>query len=410
MTKLESPSLSGGLFSKKSLIYFYINTAITLLAGNMFNYTLIIYSLDVTQSQTFAGSIFFANVSPTILFSFFVGAILDRYSRLKILYLFQTNFILSGIVLGFLVLSGKMSYDLRYILILLSAYNGLALTFIIPGRLTLLGNLVDAKDTAKATMMLNILIIIGFGLAPMFVGLIKQKYDWYVLFFSISGLYFLGYLFLTFVKIKETIHVDKETIWFGLKRGFVFLRSESLSIELLILTMFAIFMVGPMQVVLPQFAKNILFLSERGRGLYMGMLGLGLLIGGIGARLLHDRFHRGYTMLGATFLSGITVLAVANFPYTIVSAFLLLIVGVLGGLLSALIPSTLQIITPDNVRGRVMSFYSLVFQATPALSGLITGKLADTYGQSWSIGFSGGFILVCAVFCAVSFAKLRAFR
>ncbi|TGK23805.1 MFS transporter [Leptospira stimsonii] len=410
MTKQESLSLGEGLFSKKSLIYFYINTAITLLAGNMFNYTLIIYSLDVTQSQTFAGSIFFANVSPTILFSFFVGAILDRYSRLKILYLFQTNFIVSGVILGILILLGKMNYELRYILILLSIYNGIALTFIIPGRLTLLGNLVDGKDTAKATMMLNILIIIGFGLAPMFVGLIKQKYEWYVLFFFISSLYFVGYLSLTFVKIKETVHTEKETIWFGLKRGFVFLRSESLSIELLILTMFAIFMVGPMQVVLPQFAKNILFLNERERGLYMGMLGLGLLIGGIAARLLHDRFHRGYTMLGATFLSGLTVLAVANFPVTIISAFLLLFVGVLGGLLSALIPSTLQIITPDNVRGRVMSFYSLVFQATPAISGLITGKLADNYGQPWSIGFSGGFIIVCSIFCAISFAKLRAFR
>ncbi|XDD49949.1 MFS transporter [Leptospira sp. WS92.C1] len=396
--------------SKKSLIHFYINTAITLLAGNMFNYSLIIYSLDITKSQTFAGSIFFANVSPTILFSFFVGAFLDRYSRLKILYLFQTNFIISGIILGSLISFGWMSYDFRYILILLSIYNGLSLTFIIPGRLTLLGNLVEAKDAGKATMMLNILIIMGFGLAPMVVGLIKQNYDWNVLFFSIASIYFFGYLFLTFVKIPESVIPEKETIWIGLKRGVAFLKSETLSIELLVLTAFAVFMVGPLQVVLPQFAKNILFLDEKGRGLYMGMLGIGLLIGGIGARVLHHKFHIGRMMLVATFLSGVTVLGISNITIPAVSSLLLLTVGILGGLLTALIPSTLQIITPDGVRGKVMSFYSLIFQTTPALSGLLTGKLADAYGQPWSLGFSGGFIIVFSVLFAFAFSKLRALK
>ncbi|RHX81343.1 MFS transporter [Leptospira yasudae] len=409
MNKSESTQIQkeNGTFSKKSLLFFYANTGVTLLAGNMLNYSLIIYSLDITGSQTFAGSIFFANVLPTILFSFFVGAILDRYSRLKILYLFQTNYILSALIIGILIATGRMNYDLRWILILLAAYNGLALTFMIPGRLTLLGNLVDAKDTGKATMMLNILIIVGFGLAPMIVGLIKQKQDWDILFYTIAALYLFGYLFLILVKIRETVSVEKETIWEGLKTGLLFLKSEKVSVELLILTAFAIFMVGPLQVVLPQFAKNILLLNEQGRGLYMGTLGLGLFIGGIGARLLHDRFHRGYVMLGATFLTGIIALAIANSPNAFLSAALLLTTGILGGLLSALIPSTLQLITPDGVRGRVMSFYSLIFQTTPALAGLLTGRLADLYGQSWSLGFSGIFILISAIFCSISFSKLR---
>ncbi|PJZ58626.1 MFS transporter [Leptospira barantonii] len=404
----ENRSSGDKSFSKRSLLSFYTNTGVTLLAGNMLNYSLIIYSLDLTGSQTFAGTIFFANVLPTILFSFFVGAILDRYSRLKILYIFQTNYILSGLILGILIGIGWMSSDLRIILIFLAVYNGLALTFMIPGRLTLLGNLVDPKDAGKATMMLNILIIVGFGLAPMLVGLIKQKQDWDILFYSISALYSFGYLFLLLVRIRENVIVEKETIWEGLKTGITFLKSEKLSVELLILTAFAIFMVGPMQVVLPQFAKNILFLNERERGLYMGTLGLGLFLGGIGVRLLHDRFHRGLVMLGAAFFSGLSVFIISNVSNPILSSVILLVVGFLGGAISALIPSTLQMITPDNVRGRVMSFYSLIFQTTPALAGLITGKLADLYGQPWSIGFSGIFILVSAVFCAISFTKLRA--
>ncbi|TGK33418.1 MFS transporter [Leptospira gomenensis] len=406
----SSVSQEAGLLSKKSLLYFYINTGITLLAGNMFNYSLIIYSFDITRSQTFSGSVFLANVLPTVLFSFFVGAFLDRYSRIKILYIFQTNFIISGIVLGTLIYFGKMNYDIRYILILLSSYNGLALTFIIPGRLTLLGNLTHSKDTAKATIMLNILIIIGFGLAPMIAGLIKQKYHWDVLFFTIAFLYFSGYLFLISVKVPETAIPEKETIWAGLKKGMSFIKSEKLAFELLLMTSLAVFMVGPLQVVLPQFAKKTLLLDEQGRGLYMGTLGFGLLLGGVGARLLHDRFHRGYIMLGVLILTGILVFVLSNIQASFVSGVILLCIGVMGGLLTALIPSVLQIITPDSVRGRVMSFYSLIFQSTPALSGLLTGKLADVYGQSYSIAVSGITIIVLGVLSFVAFARLRELR
>nr|PJZ94802.1 hypothetical protein CH379_00925 [Leptospira ellisii] len=245
---------------------------------------------------------------------------------------------------------------------------------------------------------------------PMIAGLIKQKYDWHVLFFTIAFLYFSGYLFLILVKVPENVVPEKETIWEGLKRGMSFIKSEKLAFELLLMTSLAVFMVGPLQVVLPQFAKNTLLLDEQGRGLYMGTLGFGLLLGGVGARVLHDRFHRGYTMLGVIILTGILVFVISNVETSFGSGAILLCIGVMGGLLTALIPSVLQIITPDAVRGRVMSFYSLIFQSTPALSGLVTGKLADMYGQSYSIAVSGITIVVLGAVSFAAFAKLRELR
>jgi hypothetical protein len=74
---------------------------------------------------------------------------------------------------------------------------------------------------------------------------------------------------------------------------------------------------------------------------------------------------------------------------------------------NALANTILQIITPDEVRGRVMSFYTLVFQSTMRLGGLQAGFMADSIGAPFSVGIGAIISLFYSLFIYFRYPELR---
>jgi len=94
----------------------------------------------------------------------------------------------------------------------------------------------------------------------------------------------------------------------------------------------------------------------------------------------------------------------------VVSLALLFGVGISFVMQNALANTLLQIITPDAVRGRVMSIYTLTFQGSMRLGGLQAGLVADTIGASLAVGIGAAVSLGYGLFVAVRFPKVREMR
>jgi predicted MFS family arabinose efflux permease len=91
----------------------------------------------------------------------------------------------------------------------------------------------------------------------------------------------------------------------------------------------------------------------------------------------------------------------------LLSAAVLLLVGLSFVWQNSLANTLLQVVTPDGVRGRVMSLYTLTFQATMRVGGLQAGLIADQVGAALTIGLGAAVSLAYSLFVAVRFPKLR---
>ncbi|MEQ9366051.1 MAG: MFS transporter [Leptospirales bacterium] len=395
----------------RSLFFLYLNTFLALIGGNMFNYGLIILATDTANSDGFTGLVNFTNYVPTLFLSFYAGTVLDRRSRLVVIYIFQSFFIATSLSLATMLALGVVTESTKWILPMIALVNGSALAFLVPGRFALIANIVPPSAVPRATMVLNILVIVGFGIAPVFVGLIKQYHDWHILFYSIGAVLIVAYVTLFPIRPGfPTEFIGEASAYERFRDGLAFVRSSRLIRELLVFTFVGLFVVGPIFVVLPRYARDLMGMDERGRGILLATLGIGLFVGGIFAHSLGRRArNHGWWIMISCFAVG-CILAVTGFvreAYTMSG--LLIIAGFFGGVISTLIPSLLQSAAHDSVRGRVLSFYTLVFQATPAVSGFSIGIVSDSFGLENALWIAGAFIAASALLGIVFSPELRGY-
>ena len=391
-----------------SLIYYYLNALVTLIAGNMFVYGLVILRERFSDSHLFTSVLFFGVYGPSLILSLYAGSLLDRISRKGILLGGQAVFgILVGI-LGWLLLEQKLTSDNAVVwLPLLSFGAGIAQSFVIPARLALLGNLTTQERIGGATLLLNILVIAGFGAAPALAGWIRQRFAFHILFFATAAFFAAAIVLLALVRPRLSVpSIGRHEVFRSLAEGFRFILQREVVFELLVLTFFGLLMVGPIQTLIPQFARFELALDEVGRGLVLGMLGAGLLIGGIVAAFVRKR-KRGLWILSSVLLVGMfsAVLSVVESPFS--GGLVLAQIGFFGGIMATLLPSTIQSLTPDYVRGRVMGVYTLTFQGTPAISALILGGMAQVAGIRWAIFLAAVGVSTAAIGATLLLPRVR---
>jgi len=357
----------------KSISIYYLSSFLGLMAGSMFNYTIVIYSHSLSENERFAGIVFFTAYIPFLFLSWKAGHTLDHHSRKLVVGLSQVLSATSCLVPALLSASGLLHSGNRELLILFTLLSGVAMSFIMPGRLAILGDLARER-LAQATMVQNVFMLLGFALAPILAGWLRQDFPFSILFL-VNGLMYLASLgLLLFVRLlpaepRET-NVDVRA----------FLKTSALPRQILIALFLSMVIVGPIQVLLPKFGKEILLLGETARGILMGMLGTGLIAGAVIARRFAQVFHRGRILIAAISLSGFTFLGTALSTQPIPAALALVLAGICLGMITGFAPALLQEHTPNQVRGRVMSLFSLLFLLTPAVSGLAFAILADRLG------------------------------
>lgn len=377
----------------RSLAAYYTNSFVTLLGANMFVYALVIYAEHLGSSKAFRGLIFFGVFAPSMILTLHAGTILDRLSRKAILFVSQLSFTILIFVLAALIYAGQLTLATAWILPVISFGAGISLSYQIPARFATLGGLVPQEKISGATIFLNVLVIVGFGVAPLLAGHIKQRYDWDVLFFSCGAIFLLGSLVLQLVTlVRRGVGVPLGNVE-AFRLGMAFIKRSGTIFEMLFLTFVGQIMVGPIQVLLPEFAAVELQLSESARGEFLSMLGAGLLFGGILAGFLPKK-NRGAVIIGTTIVVGVASALIANIESVFMGMVYMTVIGFFGGIMASLLPAAVQTLTPDDMRGRVMGVYTLIFRSTPALSGLLIGFVAEQAGIRDAVYLTG--VIVCA--------------
>jgi MFS family permease len=162
----------------------------------------------------------------------------------------------------------------------------------------------------------------------------------------------------------------------------------------------------PYSILLPVFARDVLGVGARGLGFLTGATGLGATVG---ALYLAGRGTRGRGVLVAVAMAllGASLVAFALSRAFALSLLLLVLVGAAMIVQMATSNTLLQLLAPEELRGRIVSFYMLAFLGTAPVGSLLAGTLAHALGTPAAVAIGGAVCLAAALWFAFRLPRLR---
>lgn len=385
-------------FSGQSLSL--IGTWMTRIATNWLVYRL-------TGSAWMLGLIGFLGQVPTFVLGPFAGVWVDRWSRHRTLVWTQVLSMLQSFGLAALAFSGHIRF---WQIALLSLAQGFINAFDTPARQAFLLEMVEDRSVlsnaiALNSTMLNMARLVG----PAVGGLVIAAYGeaWC---FTIDGISYgavIVSLLMMQLAAAPARHREEENLWRELSEGFTYI-SGSVPIRSILLLLAVISLIGmPYSVLLPIFAQNIFHGGAHTLGLLMAASGVGALIAGITMATRRSIIGLGHRIGLAALLFAGAVLGLGLSRNLWLSVFTVGFAGFAMLEHTASANTILQTISTPNMRGRVMSYYSMAFMGMTPFGSLLGGAVAAHYGAPRTMEFAAA---ICAVAAMIYFASLPAIR
>ena len=353
--------------------------------------------LELTNSPFRLGLIGALQFGPILLFSFLSGAISDRVRKRRLLLGTQTALMLQAFTLAVLVWSGHVQF---WHVAVLAALYGLATTLDMPSRQSYVAHLVPRGDLMNA-IALNSAVFNGARVVgPAVAGLLVARYG------TAAAFVLNGASFIAVIAALAAIRTEGAP---SPRRG-IGLRAEiaegvryaagtpRVALVMSLLVVVSLFVIN-MNVLVPLIAREVLHEGAHGFGLLMASLGLGAMAGALAvAALAVGRPPLGMVVGPALAAAGLLLL-LSTARHFGTTAAVLVALGFAQIVFMTSCNTTVQIAVPDELRGRVMGLYALVFAGMTPIGALIMGTVAEHWGVSraCAVGGSAGLVLVLAL-------------
>jgi MFS family permease len=354
--------------------------------------------LKLTNSGTALGIVMALQYVPILFLGPYGGVVADRFPKRKILYFTQSAAGLLALILGILVATGLVRLWMVYIL----AFSlGLVNVFDNPTRQTFVMEMVGADRLRNAVTLYSSLVNLSRVIGPAIAGALIAVVG-LAPCFIINGISYVAVVsMLAMMRPAELQPAAPLARAKGqLRQGFQYVRSSPMLISILVMMAIIGTLTFEFQVSLPLIAQYTFHGDARSYAFLTGSMGLGSVIGGLymaGRKQLVP-----YKLVGAALLFGLSVLAASFMPTLLLSGLALLLVGVCSISFTSLGNSLLQLNSSAQMRGRVMSFWSIAFLGSTTLGGPIVGWFAGYAGPRWGLALGGLAALAAAALGAVT--------
>ena len=350
--------------------------------------------LELTNSPFRLGLIGALQFGPILLFSFLSGAISDRVRKRRLLLGTQAALMLQAFTLAALVWSGHVQF---WHVAVLAALYGLATTLDMPSRQSFVAHLVPRGDLMNA-IALNSAVFNGARVVgPAMAGLLVARYGTAAAFLM-NGASFIAVL--TALAAIRTEGAPSPRRGVGLRaeiaEGVRYAAgTQRVALVMALLTVMGLFVVN-MNVLVPLIARDVLHEGAHGFGLLMAALGVGAVAGALAMAALSVRRPPLALVVGSALAAAALVLVLSTARHFGLTATVLVALGFAQIVFMTSCNTTVQIAVPDELRGRVMGLYALVFAGMTPIGALIMGTVAEHWGVSraCAVGGAAGLVLI----------------
>ena len=365
------------------------------------------YSL--THNPLDLGLIGLAEAIPAICIALFAGHIADKYDRKTIILIALLTF-LAGVLLLFACsieqfgLLGKLGI---WPIFMIVGISGFARGFMYPSAMGLMAQIVPRSLYANSATWNSVLWHIGAVTGPAIGGLIygfKDVEAAYcgVLFFTIVALLMMIPIKKKAIILSEKVETLKERLLTGLR--FVF--SNQVMLGAMSLDMFAVLFGGAVAM-LPVFANEVLHVGPEGLGVLRASPAVGSICMSFFLAYYPPLKNAGKALIFGVSGFGVCMILFALSTNFYLSLILLMFSGMFDNISVVIRQTIMQLMTPDEVRGRVASVNSIFIGSSNEIGSFESGLAASLMGLIPSVIFGGAMTLLVVSVTAVVAPVLR---
>lgn len=337
---------------------------------------------------------------PVLIFSLPAGLLADRFNKRNILVITQTTSMILAFILAILT---HWHIVTIYHIIALGFMLGTVNAFDAPTRQSFVTDMVGKDDLINAitlnSAMFNGARIIGPAIAGVAIAAVGVAGA-----FTLNGISFvaviIGLLMMNMSQLHTT-HRNRSANSFS--EGFKYVSTNKLIGALLILTSIVSIFASSYMVLMPIFANDILKLGAKEFGYLMAATGIGALCGALTLSFLGNFSYKGKLLLTGNVIY-CTMLVLFSYSQSFHLSLLILMIAGWGMMVNMALTNTLiQSTVPDHLRGRVMSYYTMMFLGMAPIGNFTSGFLAHWFNAPFAVRIGAMICMISALLLSPRF-------
>ncbi len=351
--------------------------------------------LQLTKSPFLLGLDSFLGSIPIVLFSLVGGVFADRTERQKLLLGSQFVQMACAFLLASLFATGVIKI---WHILMLSFIVGTAQSFGGPAYSALIPTLVKTEDLPNAIALNSIQFNLARVLGPSIggVALVALGASWC---FGLNGVSFIAVIFsLLIIHPHFVPSKSRESVLHSMKEGFHFIRRQGTMEALIVLAFMMTLLAFPLIVFLPVFAQDVFHGGPNLYTIFLVCSGLGSILGALTVAWLGKHKHMGLLVLLMLLGLGLLIGGFALSHNFVLSCVLIFLSGAMLLAVFTSISSLVQLIAPDNMRGRVISVYNVAFRGGMPVGSLVVGALVKQFTAPVVITANGALLTLLALY------------
>ena len=354
---------------------------------------------QLTGSALALAGVTAARSAARLIFSLWGGALADRLEKRQLLISTRAAMIVNALTIAVLISTGNIRV---WHLVVYSFLSGVISSLMMPAQKAFLAYLVGPK------LLLNALSVtsVGRGLLGIFgASLAGLAIDWIgvqSIYFCVAAFYVLALYSLTRLPLAGISSSGTASVWSDLREGLQYLKVRSVLVPLLGITFVRTVLGWSYRTLMPVYAEEELGFGATGLGILLAAPSVGSLLSSLALASLGNSQIKGKILLGATMLTGLSLVAFSNTRLFALVLFFLVLIGAARNAGMVTNQTLLQVNCEDEFRGRVMAMYMMVLGLIP-LGTLPASAAADAVGVPWVLTLQGG--ILAATFMALWLTK-----
>jgi predicted MFS family arabinose efflux permease len=267
-----------------------------------------------------------------------------------------------------------------------------------PAYQALIPMLVDKEDMPNAialnSIQFNLAVMVGPALGGQALAHFGEKWC-----FGLNALSFVApVIALTLLKVRFQPQKTGESILASMKEGIRFVRQQGTMEALMVLAFCMTALAMPMRTFFPVFAKDIFHRGPEAYSMFFTVMGMGSIVGSLAFAGMGNMKHKGRIALIFLLCLGAAIAGFGISRSLPMSYALLFVAGTCTIAVFTSVSSLVQLITTNEMRGRVMSVYNFAFRGGMPMGNLLTGWLVPLFSAPLVLAVNGLVLMAVALY------------
>jgi len=360
--------------------------------------------LEITDSSFMVGVSLALRMVPFLFLGIIAGSLADRVNRRNLLMLVSVGMGFLSLSLAFIIYLGFIEV---WIILLLTFLAGCVRAIGQPARQSFAYDIVGTANLVNAISNLSLGMRVGGIGGSLLAGLLVGKFGADAGYLVLSVSYFASVFIILFIRSPESPDLsEQESFWQNIAGvGKEIKRNNSLLVILLLSGMVEILGFSH-QALLPVISRDVLGLGAEGLGVMNAMRSAGGILAVIILSSMGDIKRKGLLYLFVLYAFGVSLFLLAYAQSFLLAVFAIVVISGLGAISDILSQSLIQLVVPNELRGRAMGTWIFAVGLGP-IGHMEIGAVAALTGVGLALTVHGGLLLFLAASTMIFFPRIR---